>query len=389
MYFFLRSIFSQFFINAFMMVRIWRSKMIPQYLKYFLILLYGAETTLYFVALFGAQRLPTTFLKFAQHLSGIWVFFNIYLLVLILLFDIFWWLKNNKNLFPKMRAKTGIYLQCLFITAFFVLLGTEVKISCDNYLTPSEISLTQEYNKKENSSNEPIATYKIVVASDFHLGYLIDKASLSKYVKQINAHKPDIIVLNGDLIDHSLRPLIQAKMNEELSLLHAPKGVYFIPGNHEYKFNHDIKFEWIRNSGIQVLRDSVANIDNKLLIVGRDDRSREEIEEAKGEEGDKRLPIADLMERVDLLMPVVFFAHQPGDIKEASEYNLPLVICGHTHQGQVFPVNIISKFLYKNDYGYKKIGETSTYTSSGIGFSGFPIRIGTDSEILILTIKIY
>jgi predicted MPP superfamily phosphohydrolase len=220
--------------------------------------------------------------------------------------------------------------------------------------------------------------YKLLVVSDLHLGYLIDKKVLQKYVNVLNAQQADLIVINGDLIDYYLKPLENWRMDEELKKLSASQGIYFIPGNHEYKIDAKANFEWIRKTGISVLCDSVVTIDNCFQLIGRDDRSNK----------DNRMEWEQLLARTDSTMPHILFSHQPGDIQDGIKSNIPLIICGHTHNGQLFPVNLLVPLIYYNAYGLKKEGNSSFYTTSGLGFSGFPFRIGSESEIVIFNIEI-
>jgi predicted MPP superfamily phosphohydrolase len=210
------------------------------------------------------------------------------------------------------------------------------------------------------------------------LGYLIDKFVLQKYINAINAQQADLIVINGDLIDYYLEPLEKQRMHNELKRLSAPHGVYFVPGNHEYKIDAEACLEWISNTGIRALRDSVVTIDKRFQLIGRDDRKNKE----------NRMEWASLLNKSDATMGRILFAHQPGDIKEAVESNIPLIVCGHTHGGQIFPTNFLGVFLFHNLYGMKREGNSCSYTTSGLGLSGFPFRIGSDSEMVIFNIEL-
>jgi predicted MPP superfamily phosphohydrolase len=251
-------------------------------------------------------------------------------------------------------------------------------MSSEDAFHPEVKQIPFEFNKPGESSAKPKKTYRILVVSDLHLGYIVHSEMLKQYVGFMNDLHPDIVVIDGDLVDYTLRPLITGKMDDELRKIKAPKGVFFIPGNHEYKFNSELKLDWISRAGLTVLKDSVANIDHCLYLIGRDDRSNK-----------NRLRIEELISKVDPTKPCIFLAHQPGDIRDAYRYGIPLTVCGHTHGGQVFPMNLISRFLYTNSYGLQKKGKSYSYTTSGLGLSGFPMRIGSHSEGIIFNIEIY
>jgi predicted MPP superfamily phosphohydrolase len=90
-----------------------------------------------------------------------------------------------------------------------------------------------------------------------------------------------------------------------------------------------------------------------------------------------------------LTKPCIFLAHQPGDIRDAYRYGIPLTVCGHTHGGQAFPANLIVHLQYPNSYGLKGNGESYSYTTSGLGLSGFPLRVASNSEVVVFDIEIY
>jgi predicted MPP superfamily phosphohydrolase len=234
------------------------------------------------------------------------------------------------------------------------------------------------FHSTVNDTLKAQINYKLLVASDLHLGYLIDKKVLQKYVNVLNSQKADLIVINGDLIDYYLKPLENCRMDEELKKLSATRGVYFVPGNHEYKMDAKANFEWIRQAGISVLCDSVVTIGNCFQLIGRDDRSNK----------DDRMEWEQLLAKTDATMPRILFSHQPGDIQDGIKSNIPLIICGHTHNGQLFPVNLLGPLIYYNAYGLRKEDNSIFYTTSGFGFSGFPFRIGSESEIVIFNIEI-
>ncbi len=377
MLFFIRSIFIQILLNAYLVYRIWTSRTIPKFLKISLSLVYTAETILYFIGLFGGENLSVETYTQIQKISGTWVIGQIYLTLLILIFDFINYCGKRWLRFDKLREQHLRTIKTICFSLFSIFIAIELNDGYKNFLHPVVQTVPFSFNKT-NNSKQPLAEYKILVASDIHLGYIIDRKILKGYVDLMNAQQADIIIINGDLIDYSLRPLVAEKMDAELRKIKAPKGVFFIPGNHEYKFNSELKLDWIRHTGMTILKDSIANIDNQLYLIGRDDKSNE-----------KRMAIENLMKKADTSKPCIFLAHQPRDIKDGCQYHIPLTICGHTHGGQAFPMNWAGHLLYTSVYGMKQNGDCFSYVTSGLGLSGFPLRIGTHSEIVVFNIEIY
>ncbi|MBP8966167.1 MAG: metallophosphoesterase [Paludibacteraceae bacterium] len=231
----------------------------------------------------------------------------------------------------------------------------------------------------ELQSNKPFQNKKIriVAASDIHLGTYIDKNYLKKYVQFINDQRPNIILLAGDICDRSLKPLIHQKMYEELHQLKAPLGVYAILGNHEYySQNLQNTVLFYKDAGIVVLADSISFVNNDFYLVGRKDRTDK-----------NRQPLSTLLTTLEQDKPIILLDHQPLHLVEAAKNNVDLQISGHTHEGQVFPANLLVKSLFENGYGYLKKGNTHIYVSSGLGLWGPQYRIGTKSEIVVIDFK--
>ena len=238
---------------------------------------------------------------------------------------------------------------------------------------PAVVDMQVEVNKPTQNK-----TLKIVAVSDLHLGVSIDKKKLKEYVKLINAQQPDIVLMAGDISDRATQPLIEQHMEEELRQIKAPLGVYAISGNHEYYSENPYSTgEFLQNKcGITLLRDSVALVNNSFYVVGRDDKTNP-----------KRRSLAEVLAGLDHSKPIILLDHQPFHLEEAQHNGVDLQISGHTHDGQIFPGNLIVKKMYEVGSGYKKKGNTHYYVSSGLGLWGPQYRIGTQSELGVITMR--
>ena len=210
-------------------------------------------------------------------------------------------------------------------------------------------------NKPADTDGQPL---KVVAISDVHLGYATNKAMLEGYVDLINAERPDLVIIGGDLIDNSVVPLHHEHMEVELSRIYAPLGVYMVPGNHEYISGIEESEKFIAKTPIVLLRDSVITLPNQVQLVGRDDRHN------RG-----RKTLEQLTENLD--------PSKPG---------VDLQFSGHTHRGQVWPMSWIVDRMFELSYGIKKTGNSTIYVSSGLSLWGPPFRIGTDSEMVVFNI---
>ncbi len=235
-------------------------------------------------------------------------------------------------------------------------------------------NITIDISKHSNEFKE----LDIVVVSDIHLGTIIGNGYLSRIVSEINSLKPDIILIAGDLLDEDLEPVIRQNLGETLKMLEAPKGVFAIMGNHEYIGGVEAASIYLRDHGIVVLKDSVVLIDNSIYIIGRDDK------ESARFGSNTRRTLQELYNdyNIDESLPVIVLDHQPVDINNAVLLNADVQFSGHTHKGQIWPINYLVNAIFKVGYGHQKINKTNVIVTSGIGTWGPPIRIGSRPEIL-------
>ena len=221
--------------------------------------------------------------------------------------------------------------------------------------------------------------YTIVMASDLHLGYHNPRRELARWVDMINAEKPDFILIAGDIIDGSMRPLQEEKMAEEFHRLTAP--VYACLGNHEYFSGSPEARQFYRDAGIHLLVDEAAVIDSAIVIIGRDDRMNRH-----------RKPLDALMSGLPLYGRglgggfSILLDHQPYHLDRVEKAGVDFQLSGHTHRGQVWPISWITDHVYECSWGSYQRGHTHYYISSGLGIRGGKFRIGTQSEYVVATL---
>ncbi|NOU84938.1 metallophosphoesterase [Paenibacillus sp. LMG 31460] len=221
---------------------------------------------------------------------------------------------------------------------------------------------------------------RIAVASDIHLGSIVGNRHLRKLVEQVNGLKPDLILLPGDVIDDDIKPFIRYNMGKTMRELQAPLGIYAVLGNHEYIGGHIPAFvEQMKQIGIRVLMDETVHIKERLYIVGRKDKAAERTP-------DGRKALATLLEGTDLRQPIIVMDHQPYHLDKAADAGADVMLSGHTHRGQMAPNHLITRRLFELDWGYLRKGNLHAIVSSGFGTWGPPIRLGSRSEIIELTI---
>ena len=281
---------------------------------------------------------------------------------------------------------------CNFIVPFFPLFLTEnpertkevtsfvvvVVVVCivfGGYLnarTPRIKTLVLAIPKKGGS----VKSLNIAVASDIHLGTIVCKSKLERIVKCINSLTPDLVLLPGDVVDEDIGPVIRNNLGETLRKIQSRYGVLAITGNHEYIGGVEPACRYLSEHGITMLRDASVKVGDILYVVGREDIS------IRGFAGKTRKPLPELMMDVDKSYPVILMDHQPFHLDDAEANGVDLQLSGHTHHGQLWPFNFITKKVYELSWGYKKKGNTHYYVSCGVGTWGPPIRTGNTPEII-------
>lgn len=211
----------------------------------------------------------------------------------------------------------------------------------------------------------------LVMASDLHIGYHNRRSDLARWVDLINAEKPDLVLIAGDIIDYSFRPVIEEDMAAEFRRIKAP--VYACLGNHEYIAGEPDAEKFYSDAGINLLIDTAVTL-NDITIIGRDDRSNR---------NRKRLDDFNINDS----NYTILLDHQPYHLEEAEQCGIDFQLSGHTHRGQVWPLSWITDMLYECSWGSHQRGTTSYYVSSGLGIWGAKYRIGTQSEYVVAKIK--
>ena len=310
-------------------------------------------------------------------IGAFWIAAMLYFFLAILALDLLRFVHRSVPFLP--AAWMNHYARTKMITAIIVIFGVAIVLLAGhvNALTPRIRTL--ELSIPKDSVN--LKSLSIVSVSDIHLGTIIGRRRLERLVSRVNSLNPDLILLPGDIVDEDLAPVIKQNLGEHLNRFKSTLGVYAVMGNHEYIGGAEESHAYLVDHGVTVLRDRVIKLDNSLYLVGREDRSMQRFT------GRTRKPLPELMISVDKRFPVILMDHQPFHLEEGEDNGADLQISGHTHHGQLWPVNFITGRVYELDWGYKRKGRTQIYVSCGYGTWGPPARIGNRPEIVHIRLR--
>lgn len=306
-------------------------------------------------------------------IGGFWMAFMLYGFLFFLISDIvLLFLKvshlisgDNILLYKKWAFIATISLSAVLIIGGFI-----------NAVIP----VVKEYNITINKSAGEIKNLRIAAVSDIHLGSIIRKRSIKKLSTMLQEIKPDLVLLLGDIIDGEIGPVLRGDLLQYFTCPKCNDGLYAITGNHEFIGGGGKTIPYIESKGIKVLKDEMVILDGDIQLLGRIDRDSFRFY------GKERMPLSQLMQQADTSKPVILLDHQPFHLDESARAGVDLQLSGHTHNGQMWPLNYLTNKIYELSYGYLKKGNSHFIVSSGYGLWGPRVRSGSRSEVLLINI---
>lgn len=284
-----------------------------------------------------------------------------------------------------------------------------ISVSAYGIIHTTQVKVTS-YEVKVDKQVKNLNSLKIVLLADTHFGYSVGARHAERLAEKINEQHPDLVCFAGDFFDNEFDAIDQPeRVKAALSSIKSTYGTYACWGNHDlhepilagFTFpgsaadKKDPKMEaLVKDCGIHLLDDKSELIDGKFYLIGRKDPSRTK----KTENISSKRPLnhsahtqqrktpAQLTENLDRSKPIIFIDHQPKELDKISEAGADLDLCGHTHDGQLFPGNLALHFFWKNSCGCLKKGNMHSIVTSGAGVWGPNMRVGTDSEICSITV---
>ena len=242
--------------------------------------------------------------------------------------------------------------------------------------------------------DKPGKDMTVVFVADLHLSVNSELSTTVKMVDLINRENPDLVLVGGDIFTSSYEALFDPQYYSSApSNIRSRLGVYGVYGNHDVDepllggfpmaplseaFRTSRMEQFMKDSGFTMLSDETVLIDGFLQLIGRVDG------EKAGDGTNNRMSAAELLKGIDRAKPVLVLEHEPREYRDLKEAGADVVLSGHTHNGQLFPGNLIVPLFNENGWGYKVVDGLQTLVTAGIGYYGPPIRVGTDSEISVI-----
>ena len=365
-------------VNSYIFIRGWQAIAHIPFLKpvYAIVFIFSASS--YIIARILNTNIPDLLYDILLWTGSFWFAFMLYFFLFIIFIDFSRLLNHFFGIYPSFitanyqAAKFITFLSVLFISGMVITAGyintRNIKINYAEIEIPKKSSKLKELN--------------LVLVADFHLTPVNDGKLLKEIVEKINFLNADIVLMPGDVLDDDVAILKKRNIAGELSNIKSKYGVFASNGNHEFIIGVEEADKYLHELNINVLKDSAVLIDNSFYVLGREDRSMRNFT------GEERKTLAGILKDVNRNYPAIIIDHTPMGLNEIVNENIELQLSGHTHHGQIFPLNLITaNIVYEVSWGYLRKGYTQFYVTCGVGTWGPPVRLGSDSEIVSMKIK--
>jgi predicted MPP superfamily phosphohydrolase len=354
--------------SIYMLVRNWQSlEILGRKRVWFALILLGLALSLTAVRM---QIVSGALYDVCYIVGYLWLVAVLYGFLILLVIDILRIIAWAGNIKPGFIYRNYPQTKAIMFGAVFLTISVILAAGYINAQFPRATHVTIPIDRNAGH----LTTLRVAMISDTHLGHIYGRKKLTRIVNRMNEHQPDMVVLVGDIFDGNPEPVINRDMGAAFNHLQTRYGVYFVNGNHERAGERgNIAIDYLASHGIQPLLDTVVLIDSSFYLAGRTDRSTR-----------TRKTVPELLQGVDMQLPVIMLDHQPYHLEEAEHAGIDLQLSGHTHHGQLFPLNFITGKIFEQDWGFLQKGKTSFYISCGTGTWGPPVRTAGYSEVVII-----
>ena len=344
-------------------------------------------TVLAVIPMLGAY-LPRSALKYyCLGIGNIWFAFFMYYAPLVLILSLI------AVIIAKVRGKKRSRLVGFSLFAAFIpaLLG-----SAYGLYHGQQIKVVNEHISIEAADSD-LEDLRVVLIADLHISVNSRPELTRRMVELVNEQDPDLILVAGDIFTSNMGMTHPELYTDALSQMHSTYGVYAVGGNHDVDENLFGGFsvspiseafrtqemdDFLDAAGFTMLYDEGVTIaDGRITLLGRLD------ERKAGDGTSDRLSVEDLISGVDQNTPILVIEHEPVEMDELSAAGVDAVFCGHTHNGQIFPGNVIVPIFNEYCYGIEDVNGMYAIVTAGAGYYGPPMRVGTDNEVMVIDIS--
>jgi len=262
------------------------------------------------------------------------------------------------------RLRTVVFISILLLTAGILTAG----IYHFNHTS------VHRYHIQVPQRSGKLDQLTIAMAADLHLGQVTRTAFVEQFVERINAQEPDLVLLVGDIVESGGDVSKSETFSNHFKQLESEYGVFAVEGNHEH-YGRKSGFNFFGQAGITLLRDTIVTVDEGVALIGRRDRHERD-----------RASLEQLVKQAPDSLPRIVMDHQPYQLHQASHQEIDVQFSGHTHHGQLWPLNYITQAIYDISWGHQKIRDTHFFVTCGAQGWGPPVKTSSRSEIMLVEV---
>ncbi|MBS3806186.1 MAG: metallophosphoesterase [Bacteroidales bacterium] len=312
----------------------------------------------------------SSFVKYMQLGGYYYLPVLLYGLLFYGLFDLFRIINYLTGIFPRpainrRRVRSVVFTGILILTAIIVAVG--IHRFNHTRVHTYQIKVPQRSGKLDHLT--------IAMAADLHLSQITRTGFVEQFVEKINAQDPDLVLLVGDIVESGGDVSGKQSFSNHLKQLQSKYGVFAVEGNHEH-YGRRTGFNFFEESGIQLLRDTSVVVDKGVALVGRRDRHERD-----------RASLEQLLKQAPDSLPRIVMDHQPYHLHQAARQDMHVQFSGHTHHGQLWPLNHITEAIYEISWGHEKIRDTHFFVTCGAQGWGPPVKTSSRSEVMLVEVE--
>ncbi len=363
-----------FSLHYYLYIRAIQTFSFSMMVKKYISIAYFILASLFIIGMFLQHSYSSLLSEIIYKLGATWLSFFLYFLLIVVCIDLVRLANHFFHFLPVLSPCKKNMIGSIVIVAVMLI----VLIGHINAKLIKIHKIDLQINKKVKGENN----IRILMVSDIHLGAIIGEQWEKKLLAITKEQQPDLVLFCGDIIDGDVHTVLRKKLGKHIKQIKAPLGVFAVSGNHEYIGDIKTAISFLESVDIKVLEDQSFTLENGIQIIGRKD-----IQSKYNKNNTPLLSLEELLQNVDLDRPIIVMKHQPVHLNEAVEAGVDLHLSGHTHHGQLWPINYVTQLLFKISYGYQKINNTHFYVSSGFGTWGPSVRLGNRPEVVLFNIE--
>ncbi|WP_298637286.1 metallophosphoesterase [uncultured Megasphaera sp.] len=327
-----------------------------------LLALFMVLPILYVIPYVFSESLPPMVTRGLTRFAGYWFSFSYYATMLLIPGLLLWIVTQLMGRNDLWQGTVSVYYSAFAFGLTWLLLAVGAWIGHHQVVRTVDIETDKAIDRD----------FSIAFVSDIHLGAVLGTSFSRQLTQDVNACRPDMVLMGGDIIDGDLQYVLREDSFSGFEGLKAPAGVFAVMGNHDtYGENLALEAEVLGRHGVRVLNGDVVTPIPGVTLFGREDYY---------------IAPAAPVRKADEAAFSIFMEHEPMHIHQAAEAGWDLHVSGHTHAGQFWPNRLVTSRLFALDYGSRTFGKMTAMVSSGYGAWSALFRIGPPPEVVLIRV---